>query len=129
MRLFGVFRMKSEQGQSLVEFAIVLPLLLLLLLGIVDFGRAFHAYLTVDHAGREAARAASIGRTDVEEVAVKRGSSINLKDTNVTYTTSEEDSVKIATIEINYSINFVTPGLGALFNPFPINNSTVMRIE
>ena len=50
--------MKSERGQSLVEFALVVPVLLLLLFGIIDFGRVFHASLTIDHAGREAARAA-----------------------------------------------------------------------
>ncbi|MFK4998208.1 TadE/TadG family type IV pilus assembly protein [Bacillus sp. N9] len=45
--------MKSERGQSLVEFAIVVPLLLLLLFGIIDFGRIFHASLTIDHAGEK----------------------------------------------------------------------------
>ena len=54
--------MKSERGQSLVEFALVVPVLLLLLFGIIDFGASFlTASLTIDHAGREAARAASIG--------------------------------------------------------------------
>ena len=56
--------MKSEKGQSLVEFALVLPLLILLLFGIIDFGRIFNAYLTIDHAGRDAARTASIGKND-----------------------------------------------------------------
>ena len=43
----GWILMKSEKGQSLVEFALVIPLLILLLFGIVDFGRIFHAYLTL----------------------------------------------------------------------------------
>ena len=62
--------MKSEKGQSLVEFALSFPVLVLLLLGITDFGRAFHVYLTIDHAGREAARAASIGK-DVPQLPVQ----------------------------------------------------------
>ncbi len=62
----GWILMKSEKGQSLVEFALVLPVLVMLLFGITDFGRAFHAYLTIDHAGREAARAASIGENKLQ---------------------------------------------------------------
>ena len=54
--------MKSEKGQSMVEFALIIPIFILLLFAILDFGRVFHAYLTIDHAGREAARAASIGK-------------------------------------------------------------------
>ncbi|HYI21998.1 MAG TPA: TadE/TadG family type IV pilus assembly protein [Candidatus Limnocylindrales bacterium] len=48
---------RSRRGQSLVEFALVLPMLLVLLLGIADFGRAFHAGITVEAAARDAAEA------------------------------------------------------------------------
>lgn len=43
-------------GQSLVETAIVLPILLLLLAAVVDFGRAFDAYIVLTNAVREGAR-------------------------------------------------------------------------
>ena len=56
--------MKSQKGQAIVEIALILPILLMLLFGITDFGRLFHAYLTLDHAGREAARVASVGTED-----------------------------------------------------------------
>jgi hypothetical protein len=49
----------SRRGQSFVEFALVLPLLLVLLLGIADFGRVFHAGIVVESAARNAAEAAS----------------------------------------------------------------------
>jgi Flp pilus assembly protein TadG len=49
----------DERGQSLVEMALVLPLLLLLLAGIIDFGRAFNNYIIITNAAREGARAAS----------------------------------------------------------------------
>lgn len=52
--------MKTEKGQTLVETALMLPVLLLLLFGIVDFGRIIFTYLTLDHAGREAVRYASV---------------------------------------------------------------------
>lgn len=48
---------RSRRGQSMVEFALVLPMLLVLLLGIADFGRVFTAGITVDAAARNAAEA------------------------------------------------------------------------
>jgi hypothetical protein len=53
-RLRRLWRL-SRRGQSLVEFALVLPLLLILFLGIADFGRVFAAGITVEAAARNAA--------------------------------------------------------------------------
>lgn len=49
-----------ERGQELVEFALLLPLLLLLLLGIMEFGLAVMRYNTVANVGREVARYAIV---------------------------------------------------------------------
>ena len=51
--------LRSERGQSLVELALVLPLLILLLAGVADLGRAFFSYIQITNAAREGARAAS----------------------------------------------------------------------
>jgi Flp pilus assembly protein TadG len=51
---------RPEEGQSLVEFALILTPLLFLLLGIIQFGFVFNAYITVSTAAREAARDGSI---------------------------------------------------------------------
>lgn len=48
-----------REGSSLVEFALVLLILVLLLIGVVDIGRAFHSYITITNAAREGARRAS----------------------------------------------------------------------
>ncbi|MCA0150476.1 pilus assembly protein [Rossellomorea vietnamensis] len=117
--------MRSEKGQSLVEFAFVLPLLLLLIFGIVDFGRYFHAALTVDHAGREAARAASVGNSDVVGVAVRNGSSIGLSAGQVQFSKSTEE----ATVRIVYPVTFITPVIGSLVGTLQVEDTTVMRIE
>ena len=55
-------RRKGRLGQTLIEFALILPVLLLLLFGIIEFGAAFHAWLTLEHAAREAARYAATGQ-------------------------------------------------------------------
>lgn len=52
----------KSKGQGLVEFALILPILLLLLLGIFEFGRVIWAYITVQTAAREAARYAITGQ-------------------------------------------------------------------
>ena len=58
-------RIRSERGAELVEFALVLPLLLVLIGGIVDFGFLFQRYEVVTNAAREGARLASLaGYTD-----------------------------------------------------------------
>ncbi len=49
-----------EQGQSLVELALVTPLLFLLMLGILDFARVFFSYVTVGNAARTGARYVSV---------------------------------------------------------------------
>ena len=49
-------RLRGEQGAELVEFALTLPLLLLLVLGIIEFGFLFQEYEVVTNASREGAR-------------------------------------------------------------------------
>jgi Flp pilus assembly protein TadG len=48
-----------RKGQALVEFALALPLLVLILVGVLDLGRAFYALIAVHNAAREGARYAS----------------------------------------------------------------------
>jgi hypothetical protein len=68
---------RSQRSQSLVEFAIVAPLLLVLLFAVVDFGRVIYIYVTLNQAVNEGARAAikasPLLPTDAEvETAVRR---------------------------------------------------------
>jgi Flp pilus assembly protein TadG len=50
---------RSDRGSNLVEFALVLPLLVLILAGMADVGRAFNSYMVITNGAREGARAAS----------------------------------------------------------------------
>ena len=51
---------RRDRGAAAVEFALVLPVLLLILFGIIDFGRMLNAQLTVNEAAREGARAMAL---------------------------------------------------------------------
>lgn len=58
-------RRSSERGAVAVEFALVLPVFILLVLGIVEFGRAFNIQVSLSEAARETARYAAIHSSDV----------------------------------------------------------------
>ncbi len=60
-------RRQKRSGQTLVEFALTLPLLLLLVFGIIEFGRAFQAWVTLENSAREAARYTTTGQYDTEK--------------------------------------------------------------
>ena len=58
--------MKKENGQSAVEFALVLPILLLIVCGILDFGWLFYNQLSVENACREGARVGCVISQDAQ---------------------------------------------------------------
>lgn len=62
---------RSERGAAAVEFALVVPVLLALLLGIIEFGRAYNVQISLTHAARETARTMAID--NVWGDAVSRG--------------------------------------------------------
>lgn len=56
-------RFRREDGQSIVEFAFIMPFLVLLLVAIWQFGLAFRNYLSITDAARVGARKAAVSRT------------------------------------------------------------------
>ena len=58
-----------------MEFAIVVPLLLLILLALVDFGRLFYVEVSLAGASREGARAVAVGRSATQVASVVQSSS------------------------------------------------------
>lgn len=59
--MFG--RTKKDKGQSLIEFALVIPVLCLIFMGIFDFGWILHKQITMDNATRAGARRGAVGET------------------------------------------------------------------
>lgn len=57
---------RSERAQSIVEFALVIPVLAFLLLGIMEGGRIFSSYVELQHVARDGARYASMNCTSIE---------------------------------------------------------------
>ena len=55
-------KLRPERGQALVEFVLLFPLILVVILFVVEFGFVLHAHITVNSAAREAARYAAVAR-------------------------------------------------------------------
>ncbi|TLS35574.1 TadE/TadG family type IV pilus assembly protein [Pseudalkalibacillus caeni] len=131
MRITGL---RSQKGQATVELALSIVLLMFIVFGIVDFGRIFHAYLVLDHAGREAAREASVGKTDIEikQSALTAAPSLDsdLFSISVSPDLANRKRGEYATVTLDYSVDVSTPLLAEIIpNPFKIESKTVMRVE
>ncbi len=137
--MFNVFSkfhpfIKNNRGQALVEIALVLPLLLLIIFGIIEFGRIFSAQLTLTHASREGARAGALGNSNTEIVEIVSSSSYPLEigagSVEITPDENSRFTGDSLTVEINSSVSIYTPFLnGLLENPFPVSAKTTMRME
>lgn len=126
--------MRNERGQSTVELALSLTVLMLIIFAIIDFGRVFHAYLTIEHAGREAARAASVGKNDdfIRNTALNAATSLDPSKVvvDISPSPSERKRGTYTTITLHYSMDISTPLIAQIIpNPFSIDNETIMRVE
>jgi hypothetical protein len=141
-------RARRAAGQALVETAIVLPILLVVLLAIFDFGRAVYAYHTVSNAARTAGREAIVNQNAnaIEAGAIAQSVALGLTTGDVSTCYEESTSVKrvcptdidncnpkaigcLALVEVRYSFAAVTPLIGAIVGPISVSSTTVLPIE
>lgn len=101
-----------ERGAAAVELALVLPFLLLLICGIVDFGRAYNAQLTLTHAAREATRVWALGGTASETSDRAAATAVGL--TGVTATTTTCTFGSPTTVTVSASFSYITPLIASL---------------
>ena len=107
--------LRREDGQALVEFAVVLPLLLLLVTGIIQFGLLFHQYITLTDAVESGAQTLALGRglTNACDPAVSQtlqsGSTIGLTSAQVTPSFPSSSDQCGSSLPYTYS---TTPGTG-----------------
>lgn len=97
----------KDRGAAAVEFALVLPILLLLVCGVIDFGRAYNAKITLSHSAREAARIWALGGTAVETTARAQETATGLS--GVTATTTPCTFGQTTTVTVTASFGFATP--------------------
>lgn len=124
----------KERGQALVELALVLPILLLVLMAIFDFGRIFHGYLNVTTAAREAARQASLGRSDAEIHATALASATPLEAALLVVTVTPAFNARNPgtniEVTVRYQYSILTPIMQKFLpNPFVVIGRAVMKRE
>jgi Flp pilus assembly protein TadG len=111
----------------MVELAFLLPLLVLLLFGIIQFGRAYNAKIELAAGVREGARAAALGdaEADVEERVMSAAPALALEADDITVTactTTGGNATVTAEYDLSYAIPFF-PGDGI----FDLEATGVMR--
>src|SRR6516164_4921226 len=100
---------REDRGAAAVEFALLLPVLLFLVFGIIDFGRALNAQITLTQAAREGAGMAALGEPNV--VSGTQAAATGLSPVNVTVTSCPAGAGAgvNAVVQATYSFSFVTP--------------------
>jgi Flp pilus assembly protein TadG len=101
-----------DRGSVAVEFALLLPVLLLLIFGIIDFGRAINDQITLTQAAREGARLASLGYSTSAVTSRAQSAATGLSPVTVTVTSSCPAGAGVsvdAVVTTSYTFSFVTP--------------------
>lgn len=124
---------REEKGQSLTEFALVLPLLLLLVCGIMDFGRIMYGYVHLEMAAQETVRLGGLRKTDAEMTAFARnyinlGTPDNLTIT-ITPTDATRKSGQYVKVKLEYPMGYITPLISRLFPNLIITADSTIRVE
>jgi Flp pilus assembly protein TadG len=101
-----------DRGSVAVEFALLLPVLLLLLFGIIDFGRLINTQITLTQAAREGARLAALGYSTSAVQTRAQSAATGLSPVTATVTTSCPAGAGVgvdAVVKVKYTFSFVTP--------------------
>lgn len=126
-----LFRRRGHQarGQTLVEFALVVPIFLLIVVGLFDVGRAVFNYNTVANAAREGARVAIVNQdADAVRAAVKKaGTGLGLTDADITLASCGDQDCPFS-VTVTFDYQPATPLIGQLFNP-TLTSTAVMPVE
>lgn len=105
----------KERGAAAVEFALVVPLLIVLVIGIAEFGRAYHVQTTISGAAREGVRVMALqnspsnARSTVKAYAPQ----LNLSDSQIAVSPSACTVGGTAQVTVSYPFTFLTGLVGS----------------
>lgn len=125
-------RIRDQQGQTMTEFAIVLPVLVLLVFAVIQFGIAFNNYLALTDAARAGARKAAVSRLSGNGtsagVDATRAAAADLNQANLDVTVSSswaQGSNVTVTATYPYSISL----LGMVVKSGRLSTTVTERVE
>ena len=99
-----------DRGAAAVEFALLLPVVLLIIFGIIDFGRMLNAQITLNQAAREGARAtALIDQAQGEARITEASQNLGTVDRTVEPCPPNPEPTHDAKVDVTYDFTFITP--------------------
>jgi Flp pilus assembly protein TadG len=121
----------NEEGQSLVEFALVVPVLLLIVMGIIEFGNLLMNVNVLTGAAREGVRIAAVTDPNVDQVNSTVSNyltSANIQGATITTAGPNANNEVVVTVQMTYTVITMglIPGIPASFN---LTRSASMRWE
>jgi Flp pilus assembly protein TadG len=140
-RLHPHDKRRTRRGQALVEFALILPIFILVLVGIFDFGRAVYAYNTISNASRQAVRLGIVDQnvTNVKADAVKASVSLGAvpADVDVSFMTADLSAACttpvgvgcVVVVTVHYHYQAATPLVGNLVGTINMSSTTREPVE
>lgn len=106
----GKARRPSDRGAAAVEFALLLPVVLLIIFAIIDFGRMLNAQIVVSQAAREGARAAALIDVNAGTARVKEATrNSDLVSSTITGCPGAAAPSANASAQVTYSFSYITP--------------------
>lgn len=125
---------KNQNGTAMVEMGLVLPIFVIVLLGIAEFGWLINAYVTVQHATREGARLGITGAADadiVERIREAAGAlNPSLLDIGIMPEASLRTRGQPLTVTVRYTHSFMTPLMSSIAgSTVTVGSSIDMRLE
>jgi Flp pilus assembly protein TadG len=126
-------RRTKERGTALVEFAFVLPIFILILIGTIEFGIVLHDYLILQNASREGARFAAVGNSQTAIQQRVRDFAFNLNDgsLDVQVTNAQGTRGATVTVQASYPVPLITSLMKSVIHSDTMNlrAEAQMRLE
>jgi Flp pilus assembly protein TadG len=124
----------NNKGQSMVEFALILPVFLILLLGMFDTSRVLNTKFVLENVARNAARIGAVSNSDSNVISEIQNGTVSLNAANLNYTISPTESSRSfgdnIIITINYDVDINTPIVSNIIGgTVVVTGKSIMRIE
>lgn len=144
---------RDLRGQSLVEFALIVPIFILVLAGLFDVGRAVFAFNTINQAAREAARLAIVDQTvsHIQDEAIESSVSLGVQAADVVVDFRDRDTPDdegsctgvtadansndgsivdcFAVVRVQYAWDAATPFLGAIMGTLEMEGESRFQVD
>jgi Flp pilus assembly protein TadG len=124
---------RRERGQEALEFALIFPILFLILVGIFDLGRATYFASMVHNIAREGARYGTVFPDDTAGIqAAVENLAIGVDPAVLVITITVDEGAGIIQVTVGYDMPLVTPLIGSFFggaNTLPLSSQATMQLE